>query len=412
MKTVGIIGGGASGLTAAIAAASEKTVRVFILEHQDKAGRKLLSTGNGRCNLTNENMSPSFFRSREPEAVRRVLERFGYEETIRFFQRMGLMTKSRNGYVYPRSGQASTVLQTLRQEAERLGVQIHTGVHVTEIRPEKGRFSIRSEEKTYSADRVILSAGGKAAPALGSDGSGYALAKLLGHTLVPVTPALVQLRTQPCPLAKAAGVRVDAGVKILVNGKHAAEDKGEILLTAYGISGIPVFQVSRYASGALREKKKVQAELDLLLDISEEEFFRYLICQKKERGGLPAAAYLSGVFPEKLVLCLLSLSGIPFRKKAREIPGEALRRLSHQCKRLMLQIEADNGFDNAQVCAGGVSLKEIDCRTMQSRLVKGAYLTGELLDADGICGGYNLQWAWATGYLAGKAAAQMKEVRR
>ncbi len=412
MRTVGIIGGGASGLAAAITAASEKTVRVFVLEHQEKAGRKLLSTGNGRCNLTNENMSPSFFRSREPEAVKTVLKCFGYEETIRFFHGLGLMTKSKNGYVYPRSAQASAVLHTLRQEAERLGVQIHTGVHVAEIRQKRGKFLIYAGGKAYDADRVLLSAGGKASPVLGSDGSGYTLAKQLGHTLVPVMPALVQLKVHSCPLAKAAGMRIDAGVRILVNGKSAAGDRGELLLTSYGISGIPVFQVSRFASGALREGKRVQAELDLLSDLSEADFFQYLICQKRNRGELPASAYLSGVFPDKLVPCLLSLSGISARRKVKEISEDKLRYLACQCKHLMLQIEADNGFDNAQVCAGGVSLKEIDCRTMQSRLVKGVYLTGELLDADGICGGYNLQWAWATGCLAGRAAAQAEEIRK
>lgn len=406
MKTIGIIGGGASGLAAAITAAREGGARVFILEHQEKAGRKLLSTGNGRCNLTNEKMEASCFRSREMKAVRQVLEYFGHEETLRFFHSLGLLTKSKNGYVYPRSAQAATVLRHLIQEAERLGVQIYTCIHVTGIRFQKGRFHIQAGQKAYEADRVILSTGGKAAPVLGSDGSGYELASRLGHSLVPITPALVQLKIKNHPFSKASGVRVDAGVKILADGRCLSEDTGEVLLTAYGLSGIPVFQVSRYAAGALPEKKKVQAELDFLPDLSEDEIFHYFLKQKKTRGGLPASVFLNGIFPDKLVPGILALVQIPIRERAEKVSETVLRRLAYQCRHTRLLIEDTNGYDNAQVCAGGVDLKEIDCRTMQSRLVKGLYLTGELLDVDGICGGYNLQWAWATGYLAGKAAAK------
>ena len=413
MNRIGVIGGGASGLMAAITAARRQNTEVFILEHKEQAGKKLLSTGNGRFNLTNEKMYTSFFRSEETKYVEEVLKQFGSHEAITFFEGLGLMVRSRNGYIYPRCEQASVVRGLLVREAEESGVRIHTGVHVTEIIPGKKGFQIQGEhaDKTarrkerYYAHKVILACGGRAASVLGSDGSGYTLAKSLGHSLVPVVPALVQLKVKDHPLKNAAGVRTEASVSALVDGTEVSADTGELQITNYGISGIPVFQISRYLAKALYQKRRAEAVIDFLPAMSEAELTEYLQKRSmKERRKV--SEYLTGIFHEKLTLCLLSLSGISPKKQAKELSGDEIRRFVRQCRHTVLLIQDTNGFDNAQVCAGGVRLQEACCRTMESRYVEGLYLTGELLDVDGMCGGYNLQWAWATGWLAGNAAAK------
>ncbi|MEZ3433084.1 MAG: aminoacetone oxidase family FAD-binding enzyme [Lachnospiraceae bacterium] len=406
MKKIGIIGGGASGLAAAVTAARQKDTEVFILEHKEQAGKKLLSTGNGRCNLTNERMDGSFFRSCEPDCIEAVLKQFGYEDTVHFFEGLGLMLRSRNGYIYPRCEQASVVRELLVREAKRLGVRIYTDVHVTEILPGRKGFKISGGRETFYADRVILSCGGRAAKVLGSDGSGYALAKSLGHSLVPVVPALVQLKVKDNPLKAAAGVRTEALVSAYVDGKCAASDTGELQITDYGISGIPVFQVSRYMAMALYQKKKAEIVLDFLPSMAEEEFLEYLMKRRSGREDMKTSEFLAGIFNNKLTSCLPLPAEISVKRRVGELEREEQRRFVRQCKHMVLPIQDTNGFDNAQVCAGGVSLREIDRNTMESCYVEGLYLAGELLDADGMCGGYNLQWAWATGVLAGRAAGR------
>ncbi len=404
MNTIGIIGGGASGLAAAIAAGRTGNARVFLLEHKAKAGRKLLATGNGRCNLTNEKMELSCFRSETPEIVQKVIGQFGCKETLAFFGGLGLVTKSRNGYLYPRCGQASAVLELLLMEIKRLGISIHTGVHVTDVIPGRKGFQIRTEAGAFRADQVILATGGRAGEKFGSDGSGYGIAKSLGHSLVPVVPALVQLKARNHMFSDAAGVRTDAKVAAYVDGRRVAEDTGELQITAYGISGIPVFQISRFLAKALYEKKPAFVEADFFPAMGEEEFCRFLAERKKGREELDAARYLTGVFHDKLIPKLLMASGIGARAKLGGMSEAEIRRLAQGCKHVRFEIADTNGFENAQVCAGGVKLTEVEAATMESRCTPGLYLAGELLDADGICGGYNLQWAWATGCLAGRAA--------
>lgn len=406
MKTIGIIGGGASGMMAAITAArSPGQVRILIFEHKDKIGKKILSTGNGRCNLTNELMCPECFRSEDMEAVKTVLDQFGYEQTILFFETLGLVTKSKKGYIYPRCEQAASVLALLMLELQSLGVEIHTDVHVTELLRGRKGFRILTDNGDFHADCVILAAGGRAAKVLGSDGSGYTIAKTMGHSIVPVVPALVQLKVKNHPFSKASGVRTDAKVTALIDGDSVASDIGELQITSYGISGIPVFQISRYIARGLYEKKRAQVRIDFLPEAAEEEVYQFLLERRKRREEMSAGEFLTGIFHQKLIPEILSLAGIRVRRKVKELDTETIRRLAHQCKNVVVSITDTNGFDNAQVCAGGVRLSEIEPDTMQSRYVKGLYLTGELLDVDGICGGYNLQWAWATGYIAGANAA-------
>ena len=407
MKTIAVIGGGASGIMAAIAAAdTDKHVQVLLLEHKDKVGKKILSTGNGRCNLTNEYMDISCFRGEDEDGILTVLSAFGYEETKRLFESFGLILRSRNGYIYPRCDQAAAVLDILIMELNKRGVKILTGVHVTDILPGKKGFVIKAKDSSYRADKVILSAGGRAAPVLGSDGSGYMLAKSAGHTIIPVVPALVQLCVAKNPLKNAAGVRTEGKVSAYVDGVCIGQDRGELQITAYGISGIPVFQISRYIAKALYSAKKAEVLVDFFPELNETAFYELLSVQFSDRKGQTAAECLTGIFAQKLIPVFLRAAGIPAHADAGTVKKEQIKKLAKVCKSMKLLIEDTRGFDNAQVCAGGVNLKEIDCHTMESRYVKDLYLTGELLDVDGICGGYNLQWAWATGYIAGKHAAK------
>ena len=410
MKTIAVIGGGASGMLAATTVLeTNPDIRVIIFDQKDILGKKILSTGNGRCNLTNENMSPEYFRSDTHELISSVLKAFDYPDTIRFFENLGLFLKSRNGYIYPRCDQAAVVRSVLDNHLKELGAEIHRDTSVTAIARTKKGFRIQTNHDAFHADRVILATGGKASPKLGSDGSGYTLAKALGHSIVPVVPALVQLKVKDFVFAKASGVRTDAKVTAIVNGKEASADTGELQITNYGISGIPVFQISRYISRALYEKQKAQVVIDFLPELEEDEL-RELLNQKLQHLILknPKAKpedLLTGILHTKLIPEILRISGIRFSIKMNGIGDAEIRSLCEAIKSCKLTITDTNGFDNAQVCAGGVSLKEVDVNTMQSRVTDGLYLAGELLDVDGICGGYNLQWAWATGYLAGKHAA-------
>ena len=255
MKTLAIVGGGASGMLAGITALeTNPDIHVIIFDQKDILGKKILSTGNGRCNLTNKNMSLDYFRSDEPQLISSVLKAFGYSDTIRFFENLGLLMKSRNGYIYPRCDQASVVRSVLDNRLKELGADVRRENAVTSICQTKKGFQIETGSEKIQADRIILSAGGKASSKLGSDGSGYTLVKSLGHSVVPVVPALVQLKVKDFAFQKASGVRTDAKVTALINGRMAASDTGELQITNYGISGIPVFQV-RYISGLYMKRK-------------------------------------------------------------------------------------------------------------------------------------------------------------
>lgn len=404
-KKVVIIGGGASGMMAAITAA-RNGAKAVILEHKDRIGKKILSTGNGRCNFTNTLQTPECYRSTDPEFPWKVLSQFPALNTIAFFQKLGIYSKNRNGYLYPYSDQASAVLDVLRLELETLDVEIRTETEVLEIRPVKCGFTIRTSNGKISADRVILSTGSKAAPKTGSDGSGYGLAKSLGHHLTPVVPALVQLRCKESFYKSISGVRLQGTVTLLNGKEEIASDTGEIQITDYGISGIPVFQISRYAALGLYHKNPVSVRINFMPDFSEEQFRTFLENRIQMHPDCKMEHFFIGLFHKKISALFLKISGISPSKEAGKLtPGEFMK-LLETIQRFVTVVEATNSYDKAQVCAGGLSTDEIDPYTLESRLVDGLYFAGELLDVDGICGGYNLQWAWSSGYVAGKNASE------
>ena len=408
-RQVIIIGGGASGLVAAIAAAREGA-GVTVLEHMDRVGKKILSTGNGRCNLTNLSLRPEHYHCSQPQFPMKVLDRFSVWDTLAFFDEIGIVTKSRNGYIYPNSDQASSVLDSLRMEAERLGVRVVTECHISRAAcAGKGRFRIESDQGVFQGERLILAAGSKAAPVTGSDGSGYQLAQAFGHRVITPLPALVQLRCQGKFLKQLAGIRCDALVKLVSEGQVLAADQGELQLTDYGVSGIPTFQVSRFAAVALHKKKAVSVILDFLPSKSMEETKQFIRNRAKVLAYRKSEDFLTGVLNKKLSQVLLKLSQIDGAELVGNLKNQQLERLVHLIKVFELPVTSTNSFEQAQVCCGGVDTRDVRSETMESKLVKGLYLAGELLDVDGICGGYNLQWAWSTGITAGRCAGRTEK---
>lgn len=400
-KQVIIVGGGASGMAAGIQAAREGAA-VTILEHMARPGKKLLSTGNGKCNLTNLNMSESAYRGADSQFIKQVLEAVNADQTLDFFCGLGLFLTDKNGYVYPNSGQASSVLDALRFELDHLKVTMVCDCQVEKITKD---LTLDTSLGKMKADAVILAAGSKAASKTGSDGSGYELARGLGHHIIKPLPALVQLTCREGWYKQAAGVRTEGSVTIKADGRVLCSDKGELQFTDYGISGIPVFQVSRFAVRALSEGRKVTALLDLFPAMEEAALKELLYKRGLALSYRPAEEFLNGMLNKKLTWVLLKLAGIKGISTG-QLKRPQIEKLSSLMKGLPTEITGSKDFDLAQVCSGGVDTKEVNPKTMESRLVKGLYLAGEILDVDGICGGYNLQWAWSSGILAGKCTGE------
>ncbi|HIT41311.1 MAG TPA: NAD(P)/FAD-dependent oxidoreductase [Candidatus Caccovicinus merdipullorum] len=411
-KQVAVIGGGAAGLTAAIWAARSGASAV-ILEHTDRVGKKILSTGNGRCNLTNSKMEASCYRSGDPQFPMEAISQFGWKDTLRWFSSMGLLCRCRmESYYYPMSDQASAVLDCLRMECSRLGITIRTGIQPERIRRmREGRrsfYEIMTDQGEVRADAVILACGSKAAPNTGSDGSGYELAKSLGHRIIKPLPALVQLRCQGNHYRQLAGIRTEADLRLLVNDREMWRERGELQITDYGISGIPVFQLSRFAARGMDEGKKVRVMIDFLPFMDKKESRIFLEQRFAEFGDRNGEDFLTGVLHKKLAAVLLKMAGI---RLDQPVSSASIRQRDHllrAIKEYEALVSSVNPFANAQVCCGGVDVREVDPSTMESRLMGDIYFAGEILDVDGICGGYNLQWAWSSGKAAGCRAAQKR----
>ena len=395
-----VVGGGASGITAAIFA-SRRGCEVLILEQKEKLCKKIYATGNGKCNFTNKNWQASYFRGSNSPLAEPVLRSFSLDDTLHFFKEIGIYPKERNGYYYPNSEQAASVAESLAREAERLGVRCMTGVRVTAVCKEKtGLFLAETEHGTYFGKSMVLATGGKASPAHGSDGSGYPFAKSFGHTVIPPLPAIVQLKAEGKFFKTLSGVRTDGKVTLHIE-KECYTEEGELLFAAYGLSGIPVMQVSRYASVALSRGKEVYAELDLFPVLSEELLAEEIKRRFRVMKENSAEEALAGLCNHKLNYVVLQLCGLEPTKKAGVYGEKESLVLARQIKHFTVKITGTNGFEQAQACTGGVPLTELT-ESMESKRVPGLYITGELADIDGTCGGYNLQWAWSSGAAAGR----------
>lgn len=401
-------------MVAAIAAAGEGAC-VTIYEGNDRLGKKLLATGNGKCNLGNRKLSADEYHGDSPKLIRQCLERFGAEDTIAFFEGLGLMVKDKNGYLYPVSEQASSVLDVLRLAVERLHITVVYGAKINSLKAQKdGCYQVGWTGGTAVHDAVIIACGSKASPKTGSDGSGYRLAAQLGIRVVPVVPALVQLKCAEDYCKAIAGVRTDALIHIWNGSKKVTEERGELQLVEYGISGIPVFQLSGLVNQLLQrqasqEAKKNQlcAEIDFLPQLSLEDWKAFAGKRLKAAGKkspMTVEEFFTGLLHKKLMTLFIRLAGLKTNMLLSEAEPERLWEVFRLCKSFSLHITGSNSYDNAQICAGGVSLKEVTDQ-LESVSHKGLYFAGEVLHVDGRCGGYNLQWAWTSGYIAGKAAA-------
>ncbi len=429
MNQIAVIGGGAAGMMAAITAAGLGAA-VTIYESKDRLGKKILATGNGKCNLGNLQMSVEEYYTEYPALLGKSLERFGTEETVQFFNSLGLLLKEKNGYLYPLCEQASAVLDALRYELQSLRVKIVYEAQVEKVTVDKhGKFQVCYGDKRERFDKVILATGGRAAvksgnttkEGKGSDkggrtdihmevGLGYRMAKELGHHVIPQVPALVQLKCTEEYMKSVSGVRCDALIKAYVKEQCIAEERGELQLTDYGVSGIPIFQLSRVVNYALKQKdcKEVLLRIDLLPDLDEESMQQIKLSRRLLQSDRTVEEFFNGIINKKLTALFLRLAGVKPNvdfEEAQQTMPDKIENVYDLFKNWELHVYSHNGFENAQVCAGGVSLEEVT-QDMESKLVPGLYLAGELLDVDGRCGGYNLQWAWTSGYLAGQAAGR------
>lgn len=405
MKTeIAVIGGGASGMMAAITA-RKSGKEVVILERKDRILKKVLITGNGRCNITNVNANISNYFGKNISSVENILNSFNPQDTMDFFNGLGIICNEENrGKVYPLSGQASSVVDALRFEAERLGVRIETEFYVRKIEKEGFKFKIYSEErKKIEAGRVVIAAGGQSYPELGSNGSGFELAKELGHSVTRLSPSIVQLKTEKHQVKGLQGIKTDVAVTAYGDNKKICTYDGELLFTDYGISGNVVFNISF----VMPLYKNVEFEIDFMEKFDYNELYEILKERKKMMSHLTMENYFNGMINKKLGQFLSKMSGIEkLSKPVKDLNDSEIRKLCTVLKKYRIKILDTTGFKNAQVTAGGVSLDEVNSETLESRIVKGLYFSGEVLDVYGECGGFNLQWAWASGYIAGKNVAK------
>jgi predicted Rossmann fold flavoprotein len=404
---VGVIGGGASGLMAAIAA-RRAGAEVTILEKNQRVGRKLLATGNGRCNLTNTDLEIARFHGQNPKFAHSALARFDQYQTISFFEQLGVAHKvEAGGKVFPVSNQASSVLDVLRYELEEIGVTTILEFDVESITHRVGTFIIRAGDgREHQADRVIVATGGRAAPQLGSTSSGYRLAELFGHRVVEPFPALVQLRLKHNIFRHLRGIKFEGAVEVIVNGKSQDRATGEILFTDYGVSGSPVFDVSRTAGSFLQRRKTVWLKLALVENLSREELDQLLLKRFTDRPRKTLAFSFVGFLSKRLAPVVLREAGIEdVERVVSSLTAEERNRILDVLQDWRFEVLGTNSWSAAQVTAGGVDVRDLDPRTMESRLVPGLYFVGEVVDVDGDCGGFNLQWAWSSGWIAGRSAA-------
>lgn len=399
MSKVIVIGGGASGLVAAIYAARANN-EVTILERNNTCGKKILITGNGRCNYFNSDQNISHYHTSSNVDLNSILTNESNQENLDFFESIGIFPKIKNGYYYPLSNQAITVLNALNIEAKKQHIEIKNNILVTDILKEDNKFIIITDYENYECDKVILATGSCAAPKTGSDGFGYNLLEKMGHTIIKPLPALVQLISNDKITKLWEGVRCDAKVAIYVDNVLKKEEFGEILLTDYGISGICTFNLSSIAARSLENNNKVILKINFLpsIDLNVEWFNKF----NENVPNRTVSELLDCLLNYKLVNAILKKLNISKETSWEELSAEIKLSLINALTSYELEINDTNSFDKAQVCSGGVSLEEINLETMESKLIPNLFITGELLDVDGDCGGYNLNWAWTTGKLAGK----------
>ncbi len=401
MSRVIIIGGGASGLVASIFAKKNGN-EVIILERNTECLKKLLMTGNGKCNYLNEKYGITDYHSQNIELVDKIISDENINLIKEFFDKIGVVYKTKNGYYYPFSNQAITIKNCLINEALRVGVKIINNSFVTNIKKEKNKFLVSTDSEKYKCDDVIVASGSFAYAKTGSDGMGYKFLKELGHNIIKPLPALVPLRSNFKFLKEWAGVRSDVELRLFENGKFIDKEDGEIQLTDYGISGICTFNLSHYVTRGLSEGCREIIKINFvpfIKTLTTPWIDEYMKKVSYKRVG----EALEGILNYKLVKIILKVNNISVDKYYCSLTKEEKYNLIKSLKSFEIEIIGSKSFDSCQVCNGGVSLQDINYRTMESLKVENLYIVGELLDVNGNCGGYNLTACWISGMLAGKS---------
>lgn len=402
MKKIAIIGGGASGLAAAIEALrlskrQNTPISVTIYEKLPRICKKVLVTGNGRCNLCNTNITPAHYRG--DELLINSIIKSNFSDTLSFFNSLGLLLKQENGRVYPKSGTASSVADALRFTAASLGCEVFVDTAITKIKKTGKGFLLNDK---YAADAVILACGGAAAPHCGTDGNGFTLLSSFSHKAPKVYPALVSVKCGDSFFKSLKGIRADATAALFCNGNKLYEETGEIQFTEYGLSGIPILNLSGLIGAT--EKAGYKITLDLCPDMDNNSLYSFL--ETAFSSGKPTLAdVLTGIIPKRLSEVLLKRINISPSKDPRTKNTDTALKITNTIKNFDANIIGTTGFRNAQVTSGGFSARDINISSLSSKYTDGIYICGELLDAYGICGGYNLHFAWTTGRIAGYNAA-------
>lgn len=397
MSRVIVIGGGASGLVAAIYAA--QTNDVVLLEKNSKCGKKLLITGNGKCNYWNEDFNVSHFNSSNLDLLKKIISADNKNKILRFFDEIGIVPRIKNGYYYPMSNQAISIQTALLKQAKLSKVVIKTESEVIDVKYQD-KYQVKTKDETYECEKLIIATGSMAAPNTGSTGDGYRILSKFNHNLIKPTPALVQLISKGSFLKKWSGIRCDAGLSLYEDNCLIKQSLGEIQLTDYGISGVCTFQLSGLVSRGLSLQKKETIEINFLPWLKK-DFINYMDMRNSKVKSRMISELLDSFFNYKLVNIILELSGIKQDELWENIPLEKKNKLKINLTCFKLQIVDTKGFEHSQTCTGGIPLSEINLNTMESKKSKNLFITGELLDADGQCGGYNLGFAFVTGMLAG-----------
>ncbi|MDF2672091.1 MAG: hypothetical protein K0R09_356 [Clostridiales bacterium] len=402
-RRVIIVGGGAAGMTAGIVA-RRNGAQVVVLEQMNRVGKKILATGNGRCNLTNENIDIKRYHGRNHRFAMSALEQFNMEQTVQFFEYMGVSCKSEDGgKVYPRSDQSSSVLDVMRYEIEKLEIDERVEAGVKSIHPGKKEFTVVLRDgEELKGDRVVIAAGGKAAPNLGSNGSGYGLVTPFGHKLIDPFPALVQLKLNAQFLKALKGVKFIGAAAVGAGDEELRREMGEVLFTDYGISGPPILQLSRRAGEQLQTGRKPWIEVDMFPGYCREELGDMLSTKLGYQPQKPLDFSFVGLINKRLIPVVLKEAGVDdIKKQCQSIKTNEFENIIRILKNWRFEVMGTNSWSDAQVTAGGIDVSDINQDTMESKLIPGLYFAGEVLDIDGDCGGFNLQWAWSSGYVAG-----------
>ena len=391
-------------MAAALAAAENPGAQVVLMERQARVGRKLGATGNGRCNLTNLHAGEGGYHGDEASFADYAISVFDPEKTLNWFSSLGLFTVAEDsGRVYPYSDQANSVVDVLRFALEKENITVKLGFEAEKVKKTANGFRIESKEETVECDRLIIACGGLAGTKLGGTMSGYKFLRGLGHKCTRLRPTLVQLKSSWGGCTGLKGVRCNCHAAIFHNGNLHSRSTGELQFTEYGISGPVIFEISR---DVCQEKGNWVCKLDFLPKISADALTAELI--RRKSTNLPASELLTGILHNRLGRVLSQSAGISQSRMVSELSDYDLQQAVRAVKEFEIGLTEPMGMDSAQVTAGGILTKEFDDKTMESRIVPGLYACGEVLDIDGDCGGYNLQWAWSSGRLAGSHAGGLK----